>query len=127
MGKFLVGSCAKEYSGEGDHLRAAWNCGKCVFAGAHCEEKGTNNEVSRVGIGRQAGMFDYVGKLEELAQELGSYCSLSTRRWVDGVEALEGCADRGKDPGAVFDVKGTLFEIVPKRRSQMACGILDSV
>jgi hypothetical protein len=72
------------------------------------------------------GLVTRVGKLEETPEDLRSYGSLSGGRRVDGVETLKERSDRGKDPCASFDVKGTWFEIVPKRCSQMACGIGDS-
>jgi hypothetical protein len=124
MIQFPIGSGSEEDARKSDHFGPPHGRSEAILTGPHCEEEGATDNIGRVGIGQR--LFVCSRELEETAEELWSYRSLAVCRRVDGVEALKERSDRGKDPCAAFDVKGTRFEIVPKRRSQMACGILDS-
>jgi hypothetical protein len=66
------------------------------------------------------------GCFEKFAEELGRHGFLSFGRGVCIFESLEEGFKGGMQVLASREVKGALFEIVPKRRSQTACGSCDS-
>lgn len=65
-------------------------------------------------------------RFEQFPKELRSDRFLPVSRWVYVVEGFEEGFDGGVQVLAARDVKGAWFEIVPKRRSQTACGSADS-
>jgi hypothetical protein len=66
------------------------------------------------------------GCFKKFAEELGRYGFLSLGRGVYIFESSEEGFEGGMQVLASREVKGAWFEIVPKRRSQTACGSFDS-
>jgi hypothetical protein len=68
-----------------------------------------------------------LGRLEQLiSEQLGRYSFLTFGRRVYIVEGFEEGFDSWVEACAALDVNGAQLEIVPKRRSQTACGSFDS-
>ena len=59
------------------------------------------------------------------SEEAGWECSLVASGWVDVLVCGAKLVDFGLEGSGVTDVKGALFVIVPKRRTQAACGFRD--
>jgi hypothetical protein len=94
------------------------------LAGTGREEEARDEQVDGVIDGTRGGR-SRGAEAVKVPQELGGNGPLPVRRVPYVVEGLEeGCEGR-EEPGAVRDVKGTWFEIVPERHSQMACGSAD--
>jgi hypothetical protein len=111
-------------------LRLPRDGGLTVLAGPHREEESAADEISGVSVGGardEAAISSPVGEMDEGSKELRGYCPLTFRGGVSSCVSPEERSDGGEQLVAPLDVKGTPFEIVPKRRSHMACGILDSV
>jgi hypothetical protein len=80
-----------------------------------------------VSLERGGGVTHVVGECVEMPKEPRGYGTLPFRGLVGGIKSSEERADGGGKLVATRDVKGAPFQIVPKRRSHMACGITDSV
>jgi hypothetical protein len=96
-----------------------------VFAGPHGKEVGPCDDIGCNGWG---GVFEswVIGSSEEFAQESRCDRFLVTRRGVYIVEGFEQGLDGWVHVLASLEVNGAWLEIVPKRRSQTACGTSQS-
>lgn len=91
----------------------------------HGEVVGSNEEVDCVLV---QVCSDTTGPSEgpEASQQLGCDGFLTVWRGVYVVVGPEEGTERWQELSAVLDVKGAPFEMVPERRSQVACGSAQS-
>jgi hypothetical protein len=64
--------------------------------------------------------------LEHSPQKLGSYRSLLSGRGVNVLECFEELSDERAQVGSSLDVQRAFPDMAPKRRCQVACGLVDS-
>jgi hypothetical protein len=98
------------------------------FTGAHGKEEGATDKVCSVRVDQEEGIRDAIRKVKEVPEEARGYGALAFWGRVCGIiGGAEKRTDGGRELVAAQEVKGALFEMLPKRSSQMACGFTDSV
>ena len=99
--------------------------GTDYLTGTSRKEETRDKEVD--GVVDSARLWSAGGsKAMQVTEELRGDGALSIWWVAYVVEGFEEGREGGEQPGAIREVKGAAFEIVPKRRSQMACGSSDS-
>ena len=95
------------------------------LAGPHREEVSANDKVNCVFVDVGSGGSG-AGEFPKTSEQFWCCRFLAVGRRIYVVVGTEEGSQRGKELGAVRDVKGAALEIVPERRSQVACGSAQS-
>ena len=112
---------------QGHSTSVAWSGSFGVFTGSHGKEETPNEKVRGMGVDCVMGRaLLAMNKSMHGSQEEGSDGLLPVGRRVEVLKCHEKSFQGGEQLGASRDVQGAWLEMVPKRRSQMACGIFDS-
>jgi hypothetical protein len=121
----LVG-CPKDEAVEVDAFGLAQDLRFWVFAGSHSKKESSNDNVGYEG-GSRVLQARVMGRFQQFSQQPRCDRFLAVHRRIYVGEGSEQCFDGWAQVLVAFDVNGTWFEIVPKRRSQTACGSPESV
>ena len=107
-------------------LRAARDPGSTEFAGTHCKEVCTSDEVGRV----LRDLSHSLGGPQHLFQKIGCCGCLSVGRWIPSSkccqESFEGFHQSSLPVVLSRDVQGAVPVTFPERSSQVANGTLES-
>ena len=103
----------------------AWLGGFHKLAGAHCKEVSADDEVDSMLVDVGASLRG-TSKFPEAPEEFWGSGLLSIWWRVDVVIGSKEGSQRWEELGSVRDVKGAPLEMIPERRSQVACGSAQS-